>query len=159
MKNLRLLLITILLLPSLIGCAASVDKAAVNREEELEKRIEEQEIISIEKSESQVALSSTSTDNPLDLLTKDVENAIAKADAAIPSGTSLEKRTTFFDIMSELEKAEQEIDIYEEYLESQYKQNLLSYEEYRSQKKELNKLENSLDAAEERLELTFRIDD
>jgi hypothetical protein len=159
MKNLRLLIITILLLPSLIGCTASVDKAAVNREEELEKRIEEQEIISIEKSESQVALSSTSTDNPLDLLTKDVENAIAKADAAIPSGTSLEKQTTFFDIMSELEKAEQEIDIYKEYLESQYRQNLLSYEEYLSQKKQLNKLESDLDAAEERLEITFRMDD
>lgn len=45
------------------------------------------------------------------------------------------------------------------YIEAQYKQGNLSYEDYRNQEQALEDIEDKLDASEDRLERTFGIND
>ena len=146
MNNLRLLAISALLIISISGCATPIDEAATEREKELENS-------------NAIVNSNTPTADTIDSLTKAVADTIAKADSATPSGTDQENQTRFFDLKHELDALDNKLDSHDDYLEAQYKQNLLSHEEYRSQKKQLEKLENDLDNAEDRLEKTFRIDD
>lgn len=163
-----LLLIAILTF-SLIGCAAPVDEAAADREKELKEQIAqlEQEVKSLEnQAKEDTANTSEATQEKADnsnvsveSLTSEVDEAIKKAESAKPSGTQKENQTTFFDLKSELDALDHKIDKYDDYLESQYRQNLLSYEEYRSQERKLENLEDRLDDAEDYLERTFKIDD
>lgn len=139
MKNLNLLSLIVLLTLTIAGCTTTVDETYADREKELENKITE--------------------DETLESLEKTVKNIIAKVDSATPSGTVEENRTKFFDLKSELDTLENELDSHEDYLETQYNQDLISYEEYRAQEKELEKLENDLENAEDRLEMKFRIDD
>lgn len=170
MKNLKLLPLIALLTLAISGCTAPVDEASADREKELENRIAEleQEITSLEKENvstnsvtanddtGQVASSEVET---LDSLEKAVTDAVSKVDSATPSGTAQENQTKFFDLKNELDALDNKLDSHDDYLEAQYRQNLISYEEYRSQEKKLEKLEDTLENAEDRLERTFGIDD
>lgn len=170
MKNLNLLSLIVLLTLTIAGCTTTVDETYADREKELENRITEleQEIISLEKGNvsqdstptNDDTVNSVSSENrTLDSLRKAVKNTIAKIDSATPSGTVEENRTKFFDLKSELDALENELDTHENYLKAQYRQDIISYEECRSQEKELEKLENDLENAEHRLEMIFRMDD
>lgn len=98
------------------------------------------------------------TSDTTESLTKAVDEITAKADSAVPNGNTEEKRAQFFNLKDELHLTDQRLDSYDDYIESQYKQGQLSYEDYRSQAQILENLEDKLDASEDKLEQTFGID-
>ncbi len=176
MKNLKTLAIIGLLALTTIGCAAPVDEAAADREKALTNRVEEleQEITSLEKkkntenTDNSTALDTVS-DNAstgditetvtLESLTNLVEAAVNKVDTTKPAGTTDEIQTTFFNIKHELDAIDNQIDSFDDYLESQLRQGLITRDEYRLQEAELEELEDKLDNAEDRLEISFGMDD
>lgn len=81
-----------------------------------------------------------------------------KVAAATPDGTdsSLE---TFFTLKQEENQIDDALDFYEDDLEAQYRNGSLTRDEYKKQERELERLEDRLDDAEDRLEFTFGIDD
>lgn len=97
--------------------------------------------------------------NDLDTLSKKVSDAVAAADAAAPTGTADTDRKLFFEQKTALDTLDRELDTYEDNLEAQYRQGTLSYTDFRKQDREIEKLEDSLDDAEDRLENRFGIDD
>lgn len=102
---------------------------------------------------SQQAAGQTTT-YTLEELTSMVEAYVEKADAA--ASGDLE---AFFSLKQEEKQLDDLLDSHEYELEDLYRQNALTQDEYRSQEQELEKLEDSLDGAEDRLERTFGIDD
>lgn len=99
------------------------------------------------------------TDTDLDALTQKVSDAVAKADATKPSGTTEQKRSQFFEQKAALDALDREVDTCEDDAETQYRSGTLSYDEFRARDRALEKLEDSLDDAEDRLEDRFGFDD
>lgn len=92
-------------------------------------------------------------------LQKKVDALSDKIDTAAPSGSTSEQRDQFYALKQELNDVEQQLDIYDDKLESQYKNGTMEASDYRKQEQEIDALEDILDTAEDKLELTFGIDD
>lgn len=92
-------------------------------------------------------------------LEKNAAEAIQKADAATAAGNRESDQKLYLEHKSALEAVDRAIDVYEDDLEAKYRNGELTYEEYRTKDAEAEKLEDSLDAAEDRLENKFGIDD
>lgn len=103
--------------------------------------------------------SNEAVSDTIESLTSAVEEVTAKADSATPSGNTKENRTQFFNLKDELDLVERRLDAYDDYIEAQYKQSNLTYEDYRNQEQALEDIEDKLDASEDRLERTFGIND
>lgn len=181
MKKYLMMLLSITVLTVLLtGCGNS------SREQELEKQINqlEQQIADMQQttddgkdtgSENTTADSSTTADDaatnantdtsadtqPSDMntLSSKVTEAVSNADATKPTGTANENQTLFFEQKSALDALDRELDIFEDNLEAQYRQGTLNYTDFRKQDRELEKLEDMLDDAEDRLENRFGMDD
>ena len=182
MKKRMMLLASVSVLALVLsGCASS------SREQELEQKVEqlEQQIAqlqpatdttadangSADAADSNTAAPDNSTDptadtaaqddtsNDFDTLSSKVSDAVAKADAAQPSGTIDENRSLFFTHKTTLDALDRELDAYEDALEAQYRGGTLDYTDFRKQDREIEKLEDALDDAEDRLEDRFGIDD
>lgn len=65
----------------------------------------------------------------------------------------------FFELKSEGNKIEEELDYYEEELERLYREGSLTREEYRAKEREAEFLENELDQSEDTLEYAFGMKD
>ena len=180
MKKLKLLALSLSVLSifMLAGCNDNDKNHAYY--DQLEKRVDqlEQEVATLKNTATDNSTNSFDvagvTDNSIDLsntvsnedtsdtiesLTKAVDEVTAKADSATPSGSADEKRTQFFNLKDELDLVDRRLDTYDDYIESQYKQGNLSYEDYRNQERTLESMEDKLDASENKLERTFGIDD
>lgn len=101
----------------------------------------------------------TAANTDLDTLTQKVAEAVAAADAAQPTGTADTDRKLFFEQKLALDTLDREVDVYEDNLEAQYRNGTLSYSDFRTQDREVEKLADRLDEAEDRLENRFGIDD
>lgn len=95
----------------------------------------------------------------VDSLTKEVERVVKKADATTPSKDKEKKKTEFLQLKEELDAVEDRIDAYEDYVESQYRQGDITYEEYKSKERELEALEDKLDKWEDKLERKYGLED
>ncbi|MDO4286470.1 MAG: hypothetical protein Q4C40_01945 [Eubacteriales bacterium] len=95
----------------------------------------------------------------MNTLSSKVTEAVSNADATKPTGTANENQTLFFEQKSALDALDRELDIFEDNLEAQYRQGTLNYTDFRKQDRELEKLEDMLDDAEDRLENRFGMDD
>ena len=175
-------LISIALLSILLaGCGTS------SREQELEKKVEqlEQQITDMQgttdnadtsntadatansstansatgSSDSNTTANAITDINDFDTLSQKVADAVANADAAKPTGTAEESRSLFFERKTALDALDRELDAYEDALEAQYRNGTLNYADFRKQDREVEKLEDALDDAEDRLENRFGIDD
>ena len=82
-----------------------------------------------------------------------------KADSAIPSDNTDEKRAQFIELKNEIDTVDHRLDKHDDYIENLYKRGEISYDDYRNQEKQLDELEDKLDASEDKLEYTFGIDD
>lgn len=111
------------------------------------------------QAQTEPAAQASQTDSTLEALKKAVEDAVAQADAAVPTGTMEERRRQFNALNNALDYVDDQIDSYDDTIEAQYKQGNLSYADYQNKERELDALEDKLDAAEDRLELKFGIDD
>lgn len=85
-----------------------------------------------------------------------IEEEVANAEA---SGTNEENMTAFLAIDHELELIEEKLDQFEDDLEANYLENTISAEQYKEKELQLEQLENRLDAAENTLEIKFKIED
>ena len=92
-------------------------------------------------------------------LTQLVEEYAAKVKEAQPTGTDEENMSLFFELKSEGNKIEEELDYYEEELERLYREGSLTREEYRAKEREAEFLENELDQSEDTLEYAFGMKD
>ena len=92
-------------------------------------------------------------------LTQRVTDAVDNADAAQPSGNRDADRELFFQHTSALDALDREIDAYDDALEAQYARGELTFEEFRKLDRQAEDLEDKLDAAEDRLESRFGMDD
>ena len=188
MKKLKLLGLSAIMAFSftLVGCG--IDNDAETRELESKVQQLEQEITNLEKnngqsttSEDPAASSSSAapaadnsgqqtaqssgqaatltSDDTLETLEQAVNDVVAKAESAQPSGSAQENRDQFFSLKDELKSVENRLDLFDNTIESQYRQGTLSLDNYRSQERTLEVLEDQLDMAEDRLEYTFGMDD
>lgn len=178
MKRRMMMLLSIAVLAALLlaGCGTG------SREQELEQQVEqlEQQITDLQNAAGNTAntdandtaadssTADTATDNRTDTntgtddfetLSKKISDAVTQADAAKPTGTADADRKLFFEQKTALDTLDRELDVYEDNLEAQYRKGTLSYEDFRKQDREIEKLEDNLDDAEDRLENRFGIDD
>ncbi len=87
-----------------------------------------------------------------------VEDFVTKSDSLI-SSKSAPDLEQFFTFKKDAAAIDQQLDNYEDELEGQYRKGALSGTDYKELERELEKLEDSLDNAEDRLEIFFGIDD
>lgn len=184
MKKINLLALVIITAFVLTGCGDGdeVDKLE-DRIEQLEHRVTEMETNITEKSEDTADLDADSDDDmeadsgnseksptpttaadtiapdSMETLTKAVEEVTAKMDTAVPPSDIDKKRAQFFNLKDEMDAVSHRLDAYDDDMESQYKQNSLSYEDYRGRERLLKELEDTLDKSEDKLERTFKMDD
>ncbi|MGN1166320.1 MAG: hypothetical protein ACI4S2_07855 [Lachnospiraceae bacterium] len=92
-------------------------------------------------------------------LKETIDNVIAKVDKATPYENSEKRKNQFFELKKELNAVEEQLDVYDDYLDSQYQQGTLSYEDYKKWEQKLDEAEDKIDAAEDKLERTFGIKD
>lgn len=185
MKKRMMMLLSIAVLAALLtGCASSSrEQELENQVEQLEQQITDMQKATndidntdAEDTTADSSTADTTTDNSsaadttadttadtgandFDTLSKKVADAVAEADAAKPTGTAEENRKLFFEQKTALDALDRELDIYEDNLEAQYRQGALNYTDFRKQDLEVEKLEDNLDDAEDRLENRFGIDD
>ena len=77
--------------------------------------------------------------------------------AAAPSGTN--DMEQFFSLKQEANQIDNELERHEDELERQYRNGSLTRDEFRTNERELDHLEDLLDAAEDQIEYVFGIDD
>lgn len=95
----------------------------------------------------------------IDSIKETVDNAVSKVEkVTVPDGEE-ERKNQFFNIKEELNSLEDQLDMYDDYLDAQYRQGNISYDDYKKWERKLDELENKLDAAEDKLERMFGIED
>lgn len=92
-------------------------------------------------------------------LSAKVDAFVEKAGDAKADKTDQENLDTFFALKQEEKAIDDELDLYEDELERQYRAGELTRDEYRAEERELELLEDKLDEAEDTLEYVFGIDD
>ena len=65
----------------------------------------------------------------------------------------------FFDLDSEFNALELEMDTYEDQQEGEYRSGSLSWDDYRALELQLEQIEDKLDTAQDKLEARFGVDD
>lgn len=103
--------------------------------------------------------SGASTTHTMEQLTQMVRAFTEKAGAAAPGDTAAENMERFFALKQEEKTLDHALDLHETELEWLYRQKRLTRDEYKRQDMELERLEDLLDDAEDRLERVFGIDD
>lgn len=105
----------------------------------------------------------TAANNPttytLDELTAMVDEFIVSVGSATPDINNSGNLDQFFSLKREGDQINHALENHENSLEDQYRADSISREEYRTLDKEIELLEDSLDSALDRLEITFGIDD
>ena len=175
MKKMKLLGMMALTAIVLSGCQTASDREAA-----LKDQVEqlEQQVTSLEQTQDSDtsndtvseddSLQNTSTknnnqdnftDDTLDALSEAVNDVVKAADKLISSGSSSKDQNEFFTLQSEFHEVENRLDHYEDHIEYELRQGNLTHDEARNAEYELEKLEDKLDYAEEKLEHTFGYDD
>jgi len=175
MKKMKILGIMAVTALTLAGCQNTSDREAALEDQVAQL---EQQVTSLEKENEELsgaseglsdAAASTSSDNNsdgknlsddnIDTLTKDVDEAVKKANNTSPSGSKDENQKNFFKVKGELQDVENRLERYEDKIEDDYHQGNLDYEKARDAEREIERLEDKLDDAEDRLENVFGYDD
>lgn len=178
MKEKKYLLIAILTSLLFTGCQSN-DLTAENNSlkqqiTELEHHITqlEQEISDMKQSVASSEEDSSETSVPANNLSQNTETTytlnelsamvdefIASVGSATPDVNNSGNLDPFFSLKREGDQLEHALENYENSLEDQYRSGTLSREDFRKSDKEIEKLEESLDSAIDRLEIAFGIDD
>lgn len=179
MKKMKMLGIMAITALALTGCQNTSDREAALEDQVAQL---EQQVTSLEKENEELsgasegladAATSNSSDNSsgtdqsdnnisddnIDTLTKDVDEAVKKANNTSPSGSKDENQKNFFKVKGELQDVENRLERYEDKIEDEYRQGKLDYEKAREAEREIERLEDKLDDAEDRLENVFGYDD
>lgn len=146
MKELRLFTLSVIVVSAIVlaGCG---NKAGTNESTKQSDNTEK------------TSVSGNDTEDTIESLTNAVDEVTKKADSAIPSDNRDEKRAQFIELKNEIDTVDHRLDKHDDYIENLYKRGEISYDDYRSQEKKLDELEDKLDASEDKLEFNFGIDD
>ena len=173
MKKLKVLGIMALMTFALVGCQP---ESSSDREEMLEEQVEqlEQQVTSLEQekeeaaaeaekaepaAEAEKAEKAEKSEDTLDSLKDAVAKAVKEAENTKTSNSREENQNRFFEAKGKLQEVENRLDRFEDGVESQYRQGKLDYEKARNAEIEIERLEDQLDNAEDKLELRFGYDD
>lgn len=109
-------------------------------------------------------IQTTDTDNlptayTMEELSEMVDEFTVSVSSATPDINNSGNLDQFFSLKREADQIDQALENHENSLEDQYRAGTISREEYRKLDKEIEKLEETLDSAKDRLEITFGIDD
>lgn len=99
------------------------------------------------------------TTQTIEELTNLVEAYEEKVKASVPTGTAADDMEQFFTLKQEEDQIDNALDLHEDELEFLYRNDVLTRDEYKTQERTLEALEDRLDDAEDRLEIIFGIDD
>lgn len=112
---------------------------------------------------------STNTSNPSDEITTSVytleelsamvDEFIVSVGSATPDVTNSGNLDQFFSLKKEADQIEHALENHENSLEEQYRAGTISREEYKTLDRDIEKLEELLDSAFDRLEIAYGIDD
>ena len=173
MKNLIVLGLMALMTFTLAGCQPEGNS---EHEAQLEQQVEqlEQKVTSLEKEKEELAVKAENaepsgssekaeknekSEDTLDSLKEAVSTAVKEADKAEASGSREDNQNRFFDAKGKLQEVENRLDRFEDSIESQYRQGKIDYEKARNAEIEIERLEDQLDNAEDKLEFRFGYDD
>ena len=92
-------------------------------------------------------------------LSEMVDEFTVSVGSATPDINNSGNLDQFFSLKREADQIDQALENHENSLEDQYRAGTISREEYRKLDKEIEKMEETLDSAKDRLEITFDIDD
>lgn len=117
-----------------------------------------QEVITAGSGETDDSQKNLSNENIEDLK-EEVRKWVQIVDSVAPSADPEKRKTEFLDLKQQGNQLEKRLDLYEDFLENEYRQGNVSYEEFRMMEGEIDGLEEQLDNAEDKLELSFGLDD
>ena len=101
----------------------------------------------------------TATVYSLEELSAMVDEFVAKVGSVTPDVNNSGNLDQFFSLKREGDQVEHALENYENDLENQYRTGTITREDYRKLEWEIEQLEEVLDSASDRLEITFGIDD
>lgn len=156
MKKMKILGIMAVTALTLAGCQNTSDREAALEDQVAQL---EQQVTSLEKENEELPSDNNISDDNIDTLTKDVDEAVKKANNTSPSGSKEENQKNFFKVKGELQDVENRLERYEDKIEDEYRQGNLTYEKARDAEREIERLEDKLDDAEDKLENVFGYDD
>lgn len=97
-------------------------------------------------------------DSHIQTFTSEVSDIISRVENTMPTGTSEEQQTQFFDLKNEIEALENRLDDFDDQVEKSFNTNGITQEEYKKLEQELENLEELLESAENKLEFAFGMD-
>ncbi len=153
----------------LIGCSnQSTDEATIQKLENQNNELK-REINSLKDNQAENKTNSTNqtqqsnipiiNEQEMQAIQTKVANIVKDTNSLKPTGTKEEQLNQFFSAKKELDFVDNQIDSYDDNLESSYHNGQITLEKYKAIEIELDKLEDQLDIAEDSLELLFGIDD
>ena len=95
----------------------------------------------------------------LDELSAMVDEFVASVGSATPNMNITDNLDQFFSHKKQGDQIEHALENYENFLDSQYRIGNITHDEYRQTEREIDKLEDYVDSACDRLEIAFGIDD
>ena len=114
---------------------------------------------SVSNNSSATSMTPDSPTYTMEELSEMVDEFTVSVGSATPDINNSGNLDQFFSLKREADRIDQALENHENSLEDQYRSGTISREEYRKLDKEIEKLEELLDSAKDRLEITFDIDD
>ena len=125
MKKMKMLGIMAITALALTGCQNTSDREAALEDQVAQL---EQQVTSLEKENEELPSDNNISDDNIDTLTKDVDEAVKKANNTSPSGSKEENQKNFFKVKGELQDVENRLERYEDKIEDEYRQGKFLHE-------------------------------
>lgn len=157
----------------LAGCGNNADEQRIAELEAEVERLQseqgttdddgkDQDVAATEEADDQkkAAKSETSYDDAtIQDFSDRADDLIARVDKADVPNDRDTRIDAFFDLDSEFNALELEMDTYEDQQEGEYRSGSLSWDDYRALELQLEQIEDKLDTAQDKLEARFGVDD
>lgn len=121
--------------------------------------LSEENTTSVSNNSSATNMTPDSPTYTMEELSEMVDEFTVSVGSATPDINNSGNLDQFFSLKKEADQIDQALENHENSLEDQYRAGTISREEYRKLDKEIEKMEETLDSAKDRLEITFDIDD
>lgn len=121
--------------------------------------LSEENTTSVSNNSSATNMTPDSPTYTMEELSEMVDEFTVSVGSATPDINNSGNLDQFFSLKREADQIDQALENHENSLEDQYRAGTISREEYRKLDKEIEKMEETLDSAKDRLEITFDIDD
>ena len=121
--------------------------------------LSEENTTSVSNNSSVTNMTPDSPTYTMEDLSELVDEFTVSVGSATPDINNSGNLDQFFSLKREADQIDQALENHENSLEDQYRAGTISREEYRKLDKEIEKMEETLDSAKDRLEITFDIDD